>query len=103
MKTCDIRACGKRTRAIDADGFCEECQALAVKFRAKIAAGLSIKPDYDARIGERISTIPAPRADLPCSACERPFTSLDDQEQELGREAKPLYLHRRCREILDCL
>ena len=103
MKTCDIRACGKRTRAIDADGFCEECHALAVKFQAKIDAGFWIKPDYDPRVRERISTIPAPRADVPCSACERPFTSLDDQEQELGREAKPLYLHRRCREILQCL
>ncbi len=103
MKTCDIRACGKRTRAIDADGFCEECHALAVKFQEKIDAGFWIKPDYDARVGERISTIPAPRADVPCSACERPFTSLDDQDQELGREAKPLYLHRRCREILHCL
>jgi len=100
MKMCEIKACGKQTRAIDADGLCEECHGLAVQFRTKITAGLSIKPDYDARIGERISTVPAPKAGVPCSACERPFTSVDDQEQELGLAAKPLYLHRRCREIL---
>lgn len=100
MKTCEIEACGKRTRTIDADGFCEDCHGLAEQFQAKIAAGYSIRPDYDGRVGERISAVPAPRADIPCSACEKSFTTLDDQEQELGREGNPLSLHRRCREIL---
>lgn len=98
MKTCEM--CGKRTRAIDADGFCEQCRGLAEQFRAK---GHSIIPDTSGRIGERIPIQPDKKADVSCSACERPITSLDDQETDLNREGKPLHFHRLCRKIVICL
>ena|SRR5437879_6580060 len=100
METCVNESCGKRVRSLDQDGFCAECHTLADDIRARLRRKDLRRPDFDGVIRRHVTTVPVPKPNVLCSACGRPFTRVDDQEQEIAKDGSPLYLHGLCREIL---